>query len=580
MNGGEFMKIRENPFHQMLTDGTLGLWFCTVLFATFVYISNPSGFAVAQTSDNSRSSSIEEDNTVITTSLEAISNILKAQFAIRDQIKILRESIESAGSDVEKTELGEKLKTLNAETLKLDQRIVSLATGVSQSDINPSNEQFDLQRELEQLIRPFVWILKSATENARQIEQLKRTVLAATKQQKLATEAIARLDRMMEQAAANPTLTDRLKDISRDWVNRQTNARDLAATASQQLQTRLSKRTDAGETTKEAFTSFFNNRGRNLVYGILGFAVTILIMRLIRRAAMRLIGSPRNRSFPVRISALIYDIATLATAFGTTLAIFNAYNDWLLTGFMLLVFIALGWFTLRSLPSLFEQITLLLNLGAVQEGERLVINGVPWRVAKLDLYTTLENKSLRGGSFTVPVRELRGQHSREVDNNEEWFPSEEGDWVVLENGLWAEVVLQSPEAVHLREEGGATFYYPVQSFLEQNPKNLADGYRVTVEFGIDYSHQEIATKEIPVALKADLENKLADLVDKEHLRGVYVTLFRAGESSLDYEIEADIGPNCGHLYEPIEHAIARFAVECCTQNKWNIPFPQLTVHKS
>ena len=536
--------------------------------------------ALGQETGGDRVAPANDETAILATSLEAITNILKAQAAIKEQIEAVRNSIDAAGSEVEKTELGEQLKGLNAESGLLDQRIVSLATGISQSDINPSNEQFDLQQELEQLIRPFVWILKSATENARQIEQLKRTVLAATKEEKQAAEALDRLARMIDQAGDNPSLTDRLRAISDDWAQRQTNAKDLATTAGQQLQIRLSKRTDVGETTREAFTSFFNNRGRNLVYGILGFAVAILIMRLIRRGIMRLIGSPRNRSFPVRIGALIYDFATLATAFGTTLAIFNAYNDWLLTGFMLLVFIALGWFTLRSLPSLFEQITLLLNLGAVQEGERLVINGVPWRVAKLDLYTTLENKSLRGGSFTVPVRELRGQHSREIDQNEEWFPSEEGDWVVLENGLWAEVVLQSPEAVHLREEGGATFYYPVQSFLEQNPKNLADGYRVTIEFGVDYAHQAIAAKEIPETMQAYLEKELATVIDPDHLHGVYVTLFRAGESSLDFEIEADVGPGWGHLYEPLEHAMARFAVECCTHNNWSIPFPQLTVHKS
>ena len=221
----------------------------------------------------------------------------------------------------------------------------------------------------------------------------------------------------------------------------------------------------------------------------------------------------------------------------------------------------------------------MLNLGAVQEGERLIINGVPWKVTKLDLYTTLENTALRGGSFTVPVRELRGYHSREIDENEEWFPTREGDWVVLENGFWAEVILQSPEVVHLREEGGAITYIPVERFIEQNPKNLSSGYRVTVEFGIDYSHQNDAADRIPALLKDYVELRLMDLVDIDRTHGVFVTLFRAGASSLDYEIEVDVGPNLGHLYEPIGHALARYAVECCTKNGWLIPFPQLAIHK-
>jgi len=62
--------------------------------------------------------------------------------------------------------------------------------------------------------------------------------------------------------------------------------------------------------------------------------------------------------------------------------------------------------------------------------------------------------------------------------------------------------------------------------------------------------------------------------------GTYVTLFRAGESSLDFEIEVDVGRGMGHIYETIHHKLIRLAVECCTENGWTIPFPQLTVHRT
>ncbi|MCV0425627.1 MAG: hypothetical protein K5905_09140, partial [Roseibium sp.] len=324
---------------------------------------------------------------------------------------------------------------------------------------------------------------------------------------------------------------------------------------------------------------FFSDRGRNLFFGVVAFSAVILVMRLLRRALITVIGSPRNRSFPVRLFVLIYDLMTIALAFGTTITIFNYYNDWFLTGAMLLLFIAIGWFVLKSLPSLIEQVTLLLNLGAVQEGERVIINNVPWRVSKLDLYTDLENPTLRGGHYTVPVRELRGQHSRPMDGREKWFPTEEGDWVLLDNGLWAEVVLQSPEAVHLREEGGAVSHFTTPAFLEQNPKNLSHTFRVTIEFGVDYAHQADAPGEIPKIMQSFVDRKIRSIFGSENILTTFVTLFRAGESSLDFEIEVDVGPGMGHVYETIEHALARLAVECCTENGWNIPFPQLTIHK-
>ncbi|MEM8647633.1 MAG: hypothetical protein AAGF86_14970 [Pseudomonadota bacterium] len=520
------------------------------------------------------------EESAIRSSLDAITSILDAQAAKRETAKELREAIDQAQTDVDKKALGEKLKEVKTELERLDDQVVSLATGVSEEDFKPANEKFQLQDELEQLIKPFVWILKSATENARQIEHLKRSLLAAEQQEKTARDAIEHIQPMIEQAPEDGAIAERLQSILQNWQRRQIAAKDQATTAQQQLQVRLSERVDARDTANRAFSSFFSNRGRNLLYGILAFSAVLLVMRLVRRFVLRMIGAPRNRSFPVRLGSLIYDIATAAAAFATAIAIFNYYNDWLLTGFMLILFIAIGWFILKSLPALFEQITLLLNLGAVQEGERVVFSGIPWRVNKLDLYSTLENPSLRGGFFTVPVRELRGQHSRPMDEREKWFPCEEGDWVVLDSGLWAEVILQSPEAVHLREEGGAVSHFTTQAFLEQNPKNVSEGYRSTIEFGIDYSHQAAAASgEISRIMRDHVDREIRSLVDSDKLLATIVTLFRAGSSSLDYEIEVDVAPGTGHLYDPIAHAMARIAVECCTENGWTIPFPQLTVHR-
>ncbi len=543
-------------------------------FALLCVLGMPA-LAQVQTAEEKRA-----DEKAIQSSLKAINSILAAQTAKRETAKELREAIDKAQTDVDKKDLGEKLKAVNAELEKFDEQIISLATGVSEGDFKPASEKFELQDELEQLIKPFVWILKSATENARQIEHLKRSLLAAKQQEKTAADAIKHIRPMIAKAPKEGVIAERLESILQNWQRRQIAAKDRATTAEQQLQVRLSERVDATDTANRAFSSFFSNRGRNLAYGILAFALVILVMRVLRKLILRLIGVPRNRSFPVRLGSLIYDIATAATAFGTAIAIFNYYNDWLLTGFMLILFIAIGWFILKSLPALFEQITLLLNLGAVQEGERVVFNGIPWRVNKLDLYSSLENPSLRGGLFTVPVRELRGQHSRPMDGKEQWFPCEEGDWVVLENGLWAEVILQSPETVHLREEGGAVSHVTTQAFLEQNPKNVSRGYRSTIEFGIDYSHQSAAASgEISRIMREHVDREIRELVESDKLIATFVTLFRAGESSLDYEIEVDVAPGTGHLYDPIMHAMARIAVECCTENGWTIPFPQLTVHR-
>jgi hypothetical protein len=41
------------------------------------------------------------------------------------------------------------------------------------------------------------------------------------------------------------------------------------------------------------------------------------------------------------------------------------------------------------LPSFIREVMLLLNIGAVREGERVVYNGIPWLVKTLNLYQYL-----------------------------------------------------------------------------------------------------------------------------------------------------------------------------------------------
>ena len=120
---------------------------------------------------------------------------------------------------------------------------------------------------------------------------------------------------MIDKAAKDGAVAERLQVILQNWEERRVAAQDSATTAEQQLQARMSERVNAKDTAGKAFSSFFSNRGRNLSYGILAFAGVILVMRILRRLILSFIGVPGNRSFPVRLGSLIYDIATVATAF-------------------------------------------------------------------------------------------------------------------------------------------------------------------------------------------------------------------------------------------------------------------------
>ncbi len=511
-------------------------------------------------------------------SIEAIRGALDSITEKMTEAERIRQDIESAETDVDKAAASKRLEDLNDEIAQLERQIESVATGVTPSSFDlASTETFDLQTEMEQLVEPFVLMMKSATENARAIEGLKRTLSRAERHAAIAETALRNLAPLSDAALEDEGTSLRITELSGAWQERRDNAQDLASATRRQLTARLAATQDPTDQAGSAFQSFFSERGRNLAFGLVAFAGVFFALRLVRRGVLALIGAPRNRTVPARLAAFIFDLLTLLAAFGAMLSVFNLYNDWLLTGLSTLLMLALGWFVLRSGPSLFEQITLLLNLGAVQEGERVVLHGVPWSVKRLDFYTILENPALTGGDLALPIRELSGLHSRPSGENEDWFPSKTGDVVRLENGLWGEVIFQSPEQVQIRDEGGSVTTLGSEAYLAQNPTNLSRGFEVETLIGVDYAHQAEAVATIPEALKRFAEKKLAEFVPVDQILRVESALIAAGASSLDIELTARFTGDAALGYDDLRHALARIAVECCQENNWTIPFSTITL---
>ncbi|MEL6979480.1 MAG: hypothetical protein AAGM38_12485 [Pseudomonadota bacterium] len=522
----------------------------------------------------------EAEAKAVRDSLGAIDSILEAEASKTEERDRLRAALDRAENDVDSEELKEALEAVNADLAELNGQIEGLATGVSSDEVSDADAAFDINAEIEALVEPFLLMIKSATENARAIARLEQSLDDAESRREIAVRALTTLRPMLDAAPEESEALARLTALRETWTARREAAEDQAAAAERQLELRRSDTFDPGRSTGEAFSSFVQERGRNLLLGVLAFAGVFLTLRLVKRGALALLGPTRSRTVVARLFALLFDGVTVIASFGALLTVFNYFHDWLLTGMTILLLLALGWVVLRSLPSIFEQVTLLLNLGAVQEGERLMFDGAPWLVKRLDVYTDLVNPALRGGSFTIPARVLTGLHSRPMDEGEAWFPTEEGDWVLLGDEVFGEVIFQSPEMVQVREEGGAIATYTLAGFLEQNPTNLSHGFRASIRFGLDYRHQELALKTIPEAMKAHIGEKLPLIVDRAHIRATDAFLVAAGASALDFELEADLAGAAAPLYEDLCEALTRIAVEVSLTNGWVIPTPQLTVHRA
>ena len=326
---------------------------------------------------------------------------------------------------------------------------------------------------------------------------------------------------------------------------------------------------------------FFRSRGVNFFLGLLTFTVVYGVIRYLGAVFKQMRDKRRGtRSSFERLTEITLGGFSFAAAIGATLVVFNLRNDWLLLGLSVLFLVALGWVAIKSLPGMSEQMTLLLNLGSVREGERLIFQGIPWRVASLNFYSHLENPALTGGSIHLSVRELIGMVSRSSAPDEPWFPSREGDWVQLEDEVIGQVTHQSPEMVEIREFGGSTKTYTTENYLGLSPTNLSSGYRIQMVFGIDYRYQAIAATEVPAAFKTQLTRDLHDVVGEEHVERVEADFFSPAASSLDFEFEAFLSGAAAHLYEEVERTMIYCFINTCNEHGWEIPFQQITLHKA
>ena len=107
----------------------------------------------------------------------------------------------------------------------------------------------------------------------------------------------------------------------------------------------------------------------------------------------------------------------------------------------------------------------------MREGERLIYQGISWKIETLNLYTDLYNPLLEGGTVRLPIKDLIGLRSRPYNNEEKepWFPTDYDDWVVLSDDFYGKIVEQTPEQVVIETIRGSLKAYPTLDFFASAP---------------------------------------------------------------------------------------------------------------
>ena len=491
--------------------------------------------------------------------------------AIFQQMNAAIDPIQRENMVPELREVSEKITDLNRSFQKM---VVRTDTSIFETEIK---KEFNWQAELGQIIEPLLAEVKNATKDSRKLGEL-HLQLAKGRERLSTSEAALESIKPLLIEATEPKLKARLDQLNDLWLTRQNDAQNQITLAELQLNERESNKEPAIEQAQKAASDFLKSSGLNLLLGLLVLGGVFLVMGSSQRAWSRFRPTrKKGRSFSTRLSSLIWSILTVLLAIGGMIGMFNARGDILLVSISVLFLFGVGWAAMKTLPGMIDQFRLMLNMGAVREDERLVYEGLAWKVNAISFRTELLNPLLNGGTFTLPTRMLAGLLSRPPGPDEEWFPSKKDDWVLLSDGTFGKVSYQTPSSVQIIPPGGSHKIYTTLQYVDLSPMVLSTGFRKEVLFGIDYQHIAESVSIIPERMQKELQEKLSERLE-ENLEHVAVQLAGAGDSALKLAVIVDCKGEAASTWPFISMWVHACLVDLCNREGWGIPFPQLQIH--
>ncbi|PID47303.1 MAG: hypothetical protein CSB47_00750 [Proteobacteria bacterium] len=516
----------------------------------------------------------------ITEKLDALQAVMEIKGNLAQSIKEQRKQLKEAVTEEDKASLMSKITSLEKELQNADLSFDEIATDIDLTAVKePQETVFSLEQEVIALIKPTLQEMNNMTRNVRKKSALRETIARNKEKQKYIKEAMAHLSELLSQPVQDKKLRSTLQAKMEFWKKEYAMTNSQLTSASQQLKKLVAAEVPFAESTRNYFKTFFKQRGLYISQALLAIAVIFILSRLTRVLLKKLVPqfNRQSRSFRIRLIDLSHRVITFILIAICPAVVFYLAEDWVLFSFSLLILLGIAWTLRTAIPAYRKQIELFLNVGAVREGERIFLDGIPWRVDVINIYSILENP-VAGIKQRIPIKELVGLRSRPDNHDEPWFPCAKGDWVILSDGIRGKVIGISSEFVKLVQRGGAHKTYLTQDFLALAPLNLSVNFRIKETIGISYDLQAASTEEIPNILQETLQRKFEEEGYSKDLLNLRVEFAYANSSSLDLVVIADFKGRLGDLYNRIKRAIQRWSVDACTENHWEIPFTQVTVH--
>ncbi|MGB5259275.1 MAG: hypothetical protein WBO34_01995 [Gammaproteobacteria bacterium] len=531
--------------------------------------------------DISNTPATETEQIQLADTISTLLSLHKLQSDLKADIQYLNKELAVANTESEKNDIQGRLDKLEVDLQTTTLNLRGIAAGADIASLRIAEEKkFSLQEELFSLLKPALKEMREMTSHVRQKSELKDKIAYFRDKQPVAELAVANLSSLLARNE-DKSLERYLENMLAEWRKQLTVIQSEVQSAELKLEQLESSESSLAEASQSYLKSFFQQRGLYLTQALLAVMGVLLLSRLIYQAMVKLIPGYRreHRSFQIRLLDLMHRIITVLLAIVGPMVVFYVVEDWVLFSLGILLLIGIGLTLRHALPRYWQVVQLFLNIGSVREGERIDLDGLPWRVRQINFFSTLENPTA-DLSQRVRIDDLVDLKSRPSHFGDPWFPCRKDDWVLLSDGFRGKATGISQELVELIERGGARRTYTTADFLAHSPLNLSRNFRLKETIGITYALQRDSVGSIPDTLKAHVEQRAIEEGYGDALLSLRVEFQEANTSSLDIVVIADFDGALADLYNRLRRALQRWCVEACTANGWEIPFTQLTLHQA
>ena len=88
----------------------------------------------------------------------------------------------------------------------------------------------------------------------------------------------------------------------------------------------------------------------------------------------------------IRFLGVFLQFFSIFAAISGLIAALYLAEDWLLLSGAIVLMLGMVWGVRQTLPKMWQQARLMLNMGSIREGERLTYQNVPWKVMTINVF--------------------------------------------------------------------------------------------------------------------------------------------------------------------------------------------------